>query len=161
MRLTKLSQGERIVLVAGLLLIVDLLFVPWYSVDLSGLDIDLRKLVAEEDTTFTGVQSPYAGYGVAAVILTGVMVVQIVLARLLSVRLPAPGVPWSQIHLVAGVFVAVVLVIKLVRDREMLGYGSYCAVLGGILVAYGGYCIARDGVAAAGPSAPDSRSSSG
>ena len=150
MGLAKLSQGERIVLIAGLLLIVDLLFVPWYDVDLSGLDIDVRRLAVNVgvDTTLTAVQSPYAGYGVAAVILTGVMVVQIVLARLLSVRLPAPGVPWSQIHLVAGVFVAVVLAVKLVRDLESLAYGSYCAVLGGILVAYGGYCIARD---AAGP----------
>jgi hypothetical protein len=145
MRLAKLSQGERIVLVAGVLLIVDLLLVPWYDVDLSGLDPDVRRLAAGLDTTFTGVQSPYAGYGVAAVILTGVMIAQIVLARLLSVRLPAPGLPWSQIHLVAGVFVAVVLVIKLVRDLDMLGYGSYSGVLGGLLVAYGGYCIARDG----------------
>ena len=147
MRLTKLSQGERIVLVAGVLLIVDLLLVPWYSVDLSVLDIDVRRLAADAgvDTTLTGVQSPYAGYGVAAVILTGVMIVEIVLARLLSVRLPAPGLPWSQVHLVAGIFVAVVLVIKLVRDLEMLAYGSYSGVLAGLLVAYGGYCIAREG----------------
>ena len=30
----RLSQGERIVLVAGLLLIVDLLFLPWHDIDL-------------------------------------------------------------------------------------------------------------------------------
>jgi len=149
MRLKQLSQGERIVLVAGVLLIIDLLFVPWYDVDLSGLAPDVRQLAAGLDTTFTAVQSPYAGYGVAAVILTGVMVAQIVLARLLSVRLPAPGLPWSQIHLVAGIFVAVVLVFKLVRDLDMLAYGAYSGVLGGLLVAYGGYCIAREGVGAA------------
>jgi predicted secreted protein len=149
MGLTKLSQGERIVLFAGVLLIIDLLFVAWYSVDISVLPLDVRRLAAGVDTTLTGVQSPYAGYGVAAVILTGVMIAQIVLARLLSVRLPAPGLPWSQIHLVAGIFVAVVLVIKLVRDLEALAFGSYSGVLAGILVGYGGYCIAREDAAPA------------
>ncbi len=138
MGLAKLSQGERIVLVGGLLLIVDLLFVPWHDIDLAGLDGVI-------DTTVTGVQQPYAGYGIAAVVLTAVMIVQIALARLLSVRLPEPPVPWSQIHLILGIFVAVVLVIKLVRLTDSLGYGAYSGVLAGVLVAYGGYSISREG----------------
>jgi len=135
----RLSQGERIVLVAGLLLIADLLFLPWHDVDLGGA---LDKLV---DTTLTGVQQPYAGYGVAAVVLTALMIVQIALTRLLSVRLPDAPVPWSQIHLILGVFVAVLLVIKLIRLTDSLGYGAYSAILAGILVAYGGYRIASEG----------------
>jgi hypothetical protein len=137
--LAKLSQGDRIVLVAGLLLIVDLLVLPWYDAELA--DADLERLV---DTTFTAVQDPYAAYGIVAVVLTAIMIVQIVLARLLSVPLPAPAVPWSQVHLVLGVFVAVVLVIKLARLTNSLGYGAYSGVLAGILVAYGGWLIARE-----------------
>ena len=49
----------------------------------------------------------------------------------------------------AGVFVAVVLVIKLVRETELLGFGSYSGVLAGLLVAYGGYAISREGADAA------------
>jgi hypothetical protein len=134
----RLSQGERIVLVAGLALIADLLFLPWHDIDLGG---GLDNLV---DTTLTGVQQPYAGYGIAAVVLTAVMIVQIALTRLLSVRLPEAPVPWSQIHLILGVFVAVVLVIKLIRLTDSLGYGAYSAILAGILVAYGGYRIASE-----------------
>ncbi|MDP8967320.1 MAG: hypothetical protein M3N04_01840, partial [Actinomycetota bacterium] len=89
-RFAKLSQGEWLVLVAGPLLIADLVFLSWHDIDLGNLD----RLV---DTTVTGVEEPYAGYGIAAVILTAVMIIQIVLARLLSVRLPEPPVPWSQI----------------------------------------------------------------
>ena len=133
----RLSQGERIVLVGGVLLIADLLFVPWHSVDLGGLDIAF-------DTTRTGVESPNGGYGVAAVILTSLMIAQILVARLTSARLPAMGLPWSQLQLVAGVFVAVVLVIKLARETELLGFGSYSGVLAGVLVAYGGYVISRE-----------------
>jgi hypothetical protein len=132
--LARVSQGERIVLVGGLLLIIDLLFVPWHSVDLGVLDVRI-----------TAVQEPYGAYGVVAVILTAVMVAQIVVARLTPVRLPGSPALWAQVHLIAGVFVAVVLVIKLLRSTDLLGFGSYSGVLAGLLVAYGGYCIARDG----------------
>ena len=133
-QLSTLSQGERIVLVGGLLLIIDLLFVPWHSLELEGPDFRV-----------TAVQEPYAAYGVVAVILTAVMLAQIAVARLTPVRLPGSPMLWAQIHLIAGVFVAVVLVIKLLRATDLLGFGSYSGVLGGVLVAYGGYCIARDG----------------
>ena len=133
----RLSQGERIVLVAGLALIADLLALPWYDIDLGALDEAV-------DTTATGVQQPYAGYGIAAVVLTTMMVAQVAVAKLLSVRLPDPPVPWSQIHLILGIFVAVVLVIKLVRLTDSLGYGAYSAILAGILIAYGGYRIASE-----------------
>jgi uncharacterized membrane protein len=134
----RLSQGEWIVLVAGLLLIADLLFLPWHDIRLGA------QLEALVDTTATGVQQPYAGYGIAAVVLTALMMVQIALARLAAVRLPNLPVPWSQVHLILGIFVAVVLVIKLVRLTDELGYGAYSAILAGILVAYGGYRIASE-----------------
>jgi hypothetical protein len=132
-RLAALSQGERIVLAAGLLLAIDLLLLPWHSVDLDCLS-----------ATPTGVQSPYSGYGIAALILVLVMISQIAASKLLAVSLPAPGVPWAQIHLVAGVFVFVVLAVKLARLSDYLGYGAYSGVLAGLLVAYGAYLIARE-----------------
>jgi len=133
----RLSQGERIVLVGGVLLIADLVFLPWHDIDLGDVDDVV-------DTTFTGVQAPYAGYGIAAVVLTSVMIFQIALTRLLSVRLAQPPLPWSQIQLILGIFVAVVLVIKLVRLTDALGYGAYSAILAGLLVAYGAYAISRE-----------------
>ena len=137
-RLAKLSEGEAIVLVGGLLLIADLVLLPWHDIELGG---GLDDLV---DTTLTGVQEPYAGYGIAAVVLAAVMIVQIALTRLLGVRLPEPPVPWSQIHLILGIFVAVVLVAKLVRVTDSLGYGAYSGLLAALLVAYGGYRIASE-----------------
>ena len=137
MKRADLTAGERIVLVAGILLIADLLLLPWHDIALGG---DLERLI---DTTVTAVQEPYAGYGIAAVILTAVMI-GLVLARALAVRLPDAPLPWSQIHLILGIFVAVVLVIKLVRLTDSLGYGAYSAILAGILVAYGGYRIASE-----------------
>ena len=139
MDVSRLSQGERIVLVAGVLLMIDLLFLPWHSIDLGGV-----AEAAGVDTTHSGVQAPNGFYGIVALILTLVMVVQIVLDKLTAVALPDPPVPWSQIHLIAGIFVLVVLVIKLIRDTSGLGYGAYSGILGGLLVAYGAYLIAQD-----------------
>jgi hypothetical protein len=139
MGIGKLSHGERVVLVAGVLLIVDLLVLPWHDIQPGGF---------YEALTLTAVQEPYAAYGVVAVALTAAMIVQVVLSRLLSLRLPAPGVPWAAVHLVLGIFVAVVLVIKLARLTNSLGYGAYSGVLAGILVAYGGWSIAREAEAA-------------
>jgi len=147
----RLSQGERIVLVAGLLLIADLLFLPWYDIKLPD------ALEAQIDTTRAAVEQPYAGYGIAAVVLTALMIAQIVVAKVLAARLPDPPVPWSQIQLILGTFVAVVVVIKLVRLTDSLGYGAYSAILAGILVAYGGYRIASELGPPALPTQPEER----
>ena len=149
--LGRLSQGERIVLVAGLALIVDLLLLPWHDIKLPA------ELAAQVDTTASAVEQPYAGYGIAAVVLTALMIGQIVVAKVLAARLPDPPVPWSQIQLILGTFVAVVLVIKLVRLTDSLGYGAYSAILAGILVAYGGYRIASESSPPALPTQPEDR----
>jgi hypothetical protein len=139
----KLSQGEWIVLVAGLLLLVDLLLLPWHAVELTRTQQAVADAIGF-DPTPSAVQAPGRGYGIAAVIFLLVMIVQILIARLTSLRLPQPPVPWSQIHLIAGIFVLVVLAIKLIRDTSGLGYGAYSGMLGALLVAYGGYLIAQD-----------------
>jgi hypothetical protein len=138
-----LSQGEWIVLVVGLLLLVDLLLLPWHAVDLTAPQQQVADAIGF-DPTPSAVQPPGRGYGIAAVVFLLVMIVQIVIARFTSLRLPEPPVPWSQIHLIAGIFVLVVLAIKLIRDTSGLGYGAYSGILGGLLVAYGGYLIAQD-----------------
>lgn len=136
-RLSTLTQGERLVLIGGLLLIVDLLFLPWHSVDLGDLDIAF-------DTTRTGVQAPNGTYGIVALVLTVVMVAQILISSLTPLRVPAPGMPWGQIHLLVGIFVAVILVIKLFKETELLGFGAYSGVLAGLLVGYGAYRIGKE-----------------
>ncbi|HEX4363678.1 MAG TPA: hypothetical protein VHZ75_03950 [Solirubrobacteraceae bacterium] len=143
--MSRLTQGERIVLIGGVLLIIDLLFLPWHSVHLNPVAARYAEQVGF-DPTPAAVQSPSGAYGIAAVIFTLVMVAQIVIERFTKLDLPAPGVPWAQVQVVAGVFVAVILVIKLVRDTGGLGYGAYTGVLGGLLVAAGGYTINQESV---------------
>lgn len=142
MDLSKLSQGERIVLVAGVLLIIDLLFLPWHSIDVP----DIAKGFVDTsgiDTSISGVQSPNGFYGVVALILALVMIGQIVLDKLTSVELPSPPVPWSQVHMIAGIAIAVLLIIKLIAETDSLGFGAFLGVLLGLAVAFGGYTIGQ------------------
>jgi hypothetical protein len=137
MDLSRLTQGERIVLAAGVLLIIDLLFLPWHSIDLG---VSIPGL----DTTRSAVQSPNGGYGVLALILTIIMVAQIIAAKIAGASLPEPPIPWSQIHVIAGTTVAILLIIKLVRETDSLGFGCYLGVLLGIVLAYGAYALRRE-----------------
>ena len=137
MDLSKLSQGERIVLAAGVLLIIDLLFLPWHSIDLG---VNIPGI----DTTRSGVQSPNGGYGVLALLLTIVMVGQIIAAKLTGATLPDPPVAWSQIHVILGSAVAILLILKLIVETNSLGFGAYLGVLLGIAVAYGAYAFKQE-----------------
>ena len=138
MDLSRLSRGEQIVLGAGVLLIIDLLFLPWHQIDLAGLK------VPGLDLTRSGVQSPNGGYGVLAVLLAIVMVGQIVAAKIAGANLPTPPVPWAQVHMIAGTAIAVLLVLKLAVETDSLGFGAYLGVLLGVAMAYGAYTIRQD-----------------
>ena len=137
MDLSKLTQGERMVLIAGVLLVLDLLFAPWHK-------IDLGATIPGIDLTRSGVQSPHSAYGVLALLLTIVMVGQIVAAKIMSASLPDPPVPWSRVHLVAGTAVAALLLLKLVVETDFLGFGAYLGVALGLAVAYGAFTLNRE-----------------
>jgi len=125
----KMSLGEKIILVAGPLLLIDS-FLPWYSVDLGLVSF-----------TRSGWQSPGAMWSILAVLLGLVMAGQIALARFTTVQIPSElgnNITWPKIHLGLGVAAAVFVVIKLVNESSHLGFGFFLGiVLVGALAAGG------------------------
>jgi hypothetical protein len=115
--LDELSTGEKTVAGTGTVLVVDLAFLPWQSIDL-GL------------TTFTrrAVESPNALLGVLAMLLA----VAAVAATLLRVRKPEalPELPlsWERATFLAAAAVVVLLVAKLAAETEALGVGAWLGV---------------------------------
>ena len=134
MDLSKLTKGDKIVLGAGLLLIIDLLFLPWHKISVAGII----------DVTRTGVQSPNSFYGVLALLLAVVMVAQVALSKLSTAKLPDMPVPWGQVHLIAGVAAFVLLLLKLLVETSSLGFGAYLGVLLAAGLAFGGYTISQE-----------------
>lgn len=139
------TRGEGIVIVAGMLLAIDLLVLPWHhyfvDVDTGSLGIELPTFSYDR----TGVQTPNPGFGIAALVLALGMVVQVVAARYVR-SVPKMG----QIHLLAGPAVFGLLLAKLIIDDEFLGTGAWLGLLLGAAMGLGGYLLSQDAPAPAG-----------
>ena len=140
MDFSRLTMGDRIVLGAGVLLILDLLFFPWHNISVAGI-LDVNR---------TGVQSPNAFYGVLALLLVVVMVAQVVVSKLTAAKLPEIPLPWSRVHLIAGIAVLALLLLKLLVETSFLGVGAFLGVILAAALAFGGYTISREAPSAAG-----------
>lgn len=128
MGLSDFPHGERVVVTAGGLLLVDLFFFPWHRVSGSG-------------ATRTAIQDPNALQGTIAFLLAVAMVAQIILARYSSARQANPAL--VRLQPVAGMAAFSMLAWKLALEPSLLSVGAYLGlVLGGIL-AYGGLAMAR------------------
>ena len=130
MDLSNLRLGHRIILGAGIVLIIDLLFFPWHSVGPFNLQ---------------ATDSPNAIYGILALLITLAMVVQVILDKLTSVELPEIGTtPWERLHMIAGIVVGALLLLKLIVETTALGFGAWLGVLLGIGLAAGGFLLHKE-----------------
>ena len=134
MDLSKLRLSDRIVLIAGVLLAIDLLFLPWHH-------ISVPRILGfgGGSVNRTAVQSPNSFYGVLALLIVLALVGVVVVSRLTTAKLPDLPMSWAQVHLIAGVAVLALLVLKLLVETSALGFGSYLGVALGAAVAYGGF----------------------
>jgi hypothetical protein len=140
MDLDKLSLSDKIIAGTGIVLIINLLFLPWHSVDLG-----FRTY------TRTAVQSPNSGWGVIALLLT-IAVVAVTLLRVLKPDTTLPDLPvsWDRAVFFGTVAVAVVLLLKLIMETDFLGFGAWLGILLAAGMAYGGYLKFQDDTKAAG-----------
>lgn len=129
MDLDELTLSDKIIAGTGIVLIIDLLFLPWHSIDL-GI------------TTFTrsGVESPNSFWGVLALLLT-IAVVAVTLLRVLKPETSLPELPvsWDRAIFFAAAATLVLLVLKLVMEMDALGFGAWLGILLAAGMAYGGY----------------------
>jgi hypothetical protein len=140
MDLNKLSTGDKIAAACGIVLIIDLLFFPWHSID-----------------TFVGtftrsaVESPNSFWGVLALLITIAVVAVIIVRKLTTAKLPDLPIPWPQALFYGAIAALALLVLKLIMETEALGFGSYIAILLAAGMTYGAFQISKEGDTA-GPS---------
>ena len=135
MDFSSLSRGEKIVVRAGGLLLVDLLFFPWHRFT------GIAALLGVSDTTRTAVQTPNSLQGTIAFLLAVAMVAQILMARSGSARANPTLV---KLQPVAGMAVLAVLAWKLAIATAFLSVGAYLGIALAVGVAYGGILIGKD-----------------
>ena len=126
MERTAATTGERLVLGAGILLVFDLLFLPWYHLAFQiGYVLDR-----------TALEPPQGWLAVLAWLATVALLAQILIPRLGHSELPRLSWSWSRIALVEGCAVFGLLLIKLLATGY-LGFGAWIGILLAGAVAYG------------------------
>jgi hypothetical protein len=111
---SRVTAGDKLVVGAGILLLVDLLFLPWHQVF---------------SFSTTAVEAPGGWWGTLAALLTLAIVVTTAIRRFSSVSLPTLPRPIGEVNLAANAAVLGLLLIKLVLDLDFLGFGSYLGIL--------------------------------
>lgn len=125
----KLTAGERIVVIAGGLLLVDLVFLPWY---------DFLRL------SRTGIQTPNSFWGVMALVVTAAMVALVLVTRFTSAEVPELPVPRGQAMFLGGVAVVALLFLKVAVQTSDLAIGAWLGLLLGGVTAYGGSLVRKE-----------------
>lgn len=133
------TRGERIVVAAGALLILDLLFAPWHRF---AIDVNLEQFGVELPSFRMdrhGVQNPQAFFGLASAVIAALMIASVVAAKVSS------SVPRAeQLHLVAGAVVLGLIVAKLMANNDFLGMGAWLGVGLAAALAYGGFLLSQE-----------------
>lgn len=125
----KLTAGERIVVIAGGLLLVDLVFLPWY---------DFLRL------SRTGIQTPNSFWGVMALVVTAAMVALVLVTRFTSAEVPELPVPRGQAMFLGGVAVVALLFLKVAVQTSDLAIGAWLGLILGGVTAYGGSLVRKE-----------------
>ncbi len=135
MDLSRLSRGERFVLLAGGFLLIDLIFFPWHRYPTSFIFLGLV------DPTRTALQKPNSLQGTLALLVAVGMVAQVVMTRFTAQRVNPTLV---RLQPAAGMAVLALLAWKLASDTEYLSVGAYLGLPLAAALAYGGLTMARD-----------------
>ena len=137
MDLKRLSTGERYMALAGILLFLDLLLLPWHriSVGLGPFSVTASR---------SGIESPNGFLGLLVALVTVAVVARIIVSEFTSVALPALPVSWQQADLIGGAAIAALVVIKLLAETSYLSIGAWLAVLLAGVMAYGAYLRYRE-----------------
>ncbi len=134
-RFGALSIGEKIIIIAGMLLFV-VGFLPWYSVDLGPFG----------SITRSGWQSPGAIWSIFAVFVGLAMAGVVVLNKLADVVIPnnVGGLSWPKIYLGGGVAALAFVLIKLLNESSSIGFGFYLGIIAAGALAVAGFLMYRE-----------------
>jgi hypothetical protein len=136
MDLSRLTRGERAVLLAGAFLLIDLFSFPWYRYPAAAF-----LLGGISDPTRTGIQSPHALQGTLAFLVAVAMVAQVVMTRFTN----QPVNPHlAKLQPAAGMAVVALLAWKLAIDTSNLSVGCYLGMLLAVALAFGGVTMGRE-----------------
>ncbi len=149
MDFSKLSREDWMVEGGGILLIIGLLFFAWYSTP----TVTFGPVSA--GGSIAAVSSPYAIWGILALIVTILIVVDLALARFSpATQLPTTQLGRDMTRAAACGLLLLLLFIKFVAHVGDFGYGFFVNVILAIVVSTGAWFIAQGKTTPIGTSSP-------
>ena len=137
MDLKKLSLEAQIMAVAGLALIIDLIFLPWHR-----MSINIPGVVSLSESR-SAIESPNGLFGLLALLLAAAVVARLIVANFTSIKLPELPMSWGRIQLFATGGIAGLLVLKLVLEMDFLALGAWFALVPAGAMVYGAFRLDR------------------
>jgi hypothetical protein len=131
--LSKLSREDWMVGGGSLLLIIDLLFLPWHSVSGFGVSAD-----------FSGTDAPGSIWGVLALIVTIVVLVDLALARFSpDTQMPTTQLGRDMTRTAAAALGLLLVVIKFIDNTSFLAWGTWVGIILAVVVVGGAWLNAQ------------------
>jgi hypothetical protein len=136
----KLTLGDRIVVGAGVVLLLMTLVFPWHRYALVGFGLEGTVEIGAYEGKADAVAWPAV---IAALVVIAVVAVVLV-RKLTAVELPNLPIPWNQAIFYATVAVPALLVLKIALKTDHLSFWAYLDVLAGAVMAYGGFLVSKE-----------------
>lgn len=139
MDLKKLTPGEMLITISGIVLLI-FSFFKWYGVEFK---IAGQTLVS---VSRNGWESPDAFFSVVAILLGIVMAAYVIVTRLANVELPERlgSIGWGVFLLAGGVIAFVFMLIKWLSNTDYTKFGLYISLIASAGLAVGGFLTARE-----------------
>lgn len=139
MDLKKLTPGELVVAIAGVLLFV-FGFFKWYGID---FEIAGRTIASASNN---GWEAPNAGLSIIAIILGIVMAGHVILQRLAGMEMPQRlgQIGWGHLYVVGGGLSFLFVLIKLLNNTDFTKFGVYAGLICSLALFAGGIMVAKE-----------------
>ncbi len=111
---SRVTVGDKVIATAGILLLIDLLVLPWHQFFSFSL---------------TATEAPGGWWGTLAALLTLVILTVTFLRRFAAIEMTWLPRPIGEVNLAANASVLALLVIKLALNVDFLGFGAFLALL--------------------------------
>jgi hypothetical protein len=111
-------MAVRVLMTSGPMLMLALLFLPWYD----------RAYVIGYNVTRTALEPPHGWLAVLAWLTTGAVLAEVVLVRMRPEGLPRLVVPWAQVQTAQGAAVFILVLLKFIVTGHY-AWGSWLGLL--------------------------------